>query len=200
MKKVILFSLFIVLFFSGCAGVKSNDPDKLNDALVLFTTSIQGDRWEEALSYISKDEVYSVSDGKEFKPEYQLAARRLNLSTLKQMDIYVDGTGRLVGIKKALDDTNERYKVSEEQAKVGSDLEQKEQARIQQSLEKGRRILESIEEEPAEPEVEVYTNKLTEEEKRKYGSTGELLAPEEYADENTEEAEDELYGGTDSDF
>ena len=95
---------------------------------------------------------------------------------------------------------NQRYKVSEEQAKVGSDLEQKEKARIQQSLEKGRRILEGIEEEPAEPEVEVYTNKLTEEEKRKYGSTGDLLAPEEYADENTEEAEDELYGGTDSDF
>jgi hypothetical protein len=33
---------------------------------------------------------------------------------------------------------------------------------------------------------------LTEEEKRKYGSTKELLPPEEYFDENTQEAEEIL--------
>ena len=40
--------------------------------------------------------------------------------------------------------------------------------------------------------MEVFTNKLTEDEKRKYGSTKELLPPEEYVDENTKEAEEEL--------
>ena len=103
MKKglMVLFAFLMVL--SGCAGSKSSNPDQINDALVGFTTSVQGVRWEEALKYVTEDEVYAISDGKEFKPEYQVAARRLKLSTLKQMELYVDGSGRLVGIKKAMD-------------------------------------------------------------------------------------------------
>lgn len=191
MKKglMVLFAFLMVL--SGCAGSKSSNPDQINDALVGFTTSVQGVRWEEALKYVTKDEVYAISDGKEFKPEYQVAARRLKLSTLKQMELYVDGSGRLVGIKKAMDDSNERYKMSEDQAKVGLDLEKREQERIKRRLEEGQKILEE-ESKPQEPEVEVFTNKLTEEEKRKYGSTKELLPPEEYSDENTQEAEEVL--------
>jgi len=191
MKKglMVLFAFLMVL--SGCAGSKSSNPDQINDALVGFTTSVQGVRWEEALKYVTEDEVYAISDGKEFKPEYQVAARRLKLSTLKQMELYVDGSGRLVGIKKAMDDSNERYKMSENQAKVGLDLDKKEQERIKRRLEEGQKILEE-ESKPQEPEVEVFTNKLTEEEKRKYGSTKELLPPEEYSDENTQEAEEVL--------
>jgi hypothetical protein len=191
MKKglMVLFAFLMVL--SGCAGSKSSNPDQINDALVGFTTSVQGVRWEEALKYVTEDEVYAISDGKEFKPEYQVAARRLKLSTLKQMELYVDGSGRLVGIKKAMDDSNERYKMSEDQAKVGLDLEKREQERIKRRLEEGQKILEE-ESKPQEPEVEVFTNKLTEEEKRKYGSTKELLPPEEYSDENTQEAEEIL--------
>lgn len=186
---MVLFAFLMVL--SGCAGSKSSNPDQINDALVGFTTSVQGVRWEEALKYVTEDEVYAISDGKEFKPEYQVAARRLKLSTLKQMELYVDGSGRLVGIKKAMDDSNERYKMSEDQAKVGLDLEKREQERIKRRLEEGQKILEE-ESKPQEPEVEVFTNKLTEEEKRKYGSTKELLPPEEYFDENTQEAEEIL--------
>lgn len=191
MKKGLMGLIAFLIFLSGCAGSKSSNPDQINDALVGFTTSVQGVRWEEALTYVTKDEVYAISDGKEFKPEYQVAARRLKLSTLKQMELYVDGSGRLVGIKKAMDDSNERYKMSEDQAKVGLDLDKKEQERIKRRIEEGQKILQE-ENKPQEPEVEVFTNKLTEEEKRKYGSTKELLPPEEYADENTKEAEEEL--------
>jgi len=191
MKKGLMGLVAFLMFLSGCAGSKSSNPDQINDALVGFTTSVQGVRWEEALTYVTEDEVYAISDGKEFKPEYQVAARRLKLSTLKQMELYVDGSGRLVGIKKAMDDSNERYKMSEDQAKVGLDLDKKEQERIKRRLEEGQKILEE-ESKPQEPEVEVFTNKLTEEEKRKYGSTKELLPPEEYSDENTKEAEEEL--------
>ena len=54
------------------------------------------------------------------------------------------------------------------------------QDRIKRTLERGQRIMAGEEEEASkEPEVEVITNKLTEDEKRKYGSTGELRAPEE---------------------
>jgi len=191
MKKGLMGLVAFLMFLSGCAGSKSSNPDQINDALVGFTTSVQGVRWEEALTYVTEDEVYAISDGKEFKPEYQVAARRLKLSTLKQMELYVDGSGRLVGIKKAMDDSNERYKMSEDQAKVGLDLEKREQERIKRRLEEGQKILEE-ESKPQEPEVEVFTNKLTEEEKRKYGSTKELLPPEEYSDENTQEAEEVL--------
>lgn len=45
-----------------------------------------------------------------------------------------------------------------------------------------------------EQEVEVFSNKLTDEEKRKYGSTRDLLAPEAYEDKDTEEAEEEIHG------
>lgn len=191
MKKGLMGLIAFLIFLSGCASSKSSNPDQINDALVGFTTSVQGVRWEEALTYVTKDEVYAISDGKEFKPEYQVAARRLKLSTLKQMELYVDGSGRLVGIKKAMDDSNERYKMSEGQSKVGLDLEKKEQERIKRRIEEGQKILQE-ENKPQEPEVEVFTNKLTDEEKRKYGSTKELLPPEEYADENTKEAEEEL--------
>jgi hypothetical protein len=45
----------------------------------------------------------------------------------------------------------------------------------------------------------VYSNKLTEEEKRKYGSTRDLQAPEKLNDENTEEAQEEIHGDYESD-
>ena len=95
-----------------------------------------------------------------------------------------------------MDEANERYVMSEEQAKVGTNLEEMEKQRIQRRLEEGQKILQGEEEEAkAEPEVEVFTNKLTEEEKRKYGSTRDLQAPEEYKDENTEEAEEQIFNG-----
>ena len=191
MKKGLMGLVAFLMFLSGCAGSKSSNPDQINDALVGFTTSVQGIRWEEALKYVTEDEVYAISDGKEFKPEYQVAARRLKLSTLKQMELYVDGSGRLVGNKKAMDDSNERYKMSDGQTKVGLVLGKKEEERIKRRIEQGQKILQE-ENKPQEPEVEVFTNKLTEDEKRKYGSTKELLPPEEYADENTKEAEEEL--------
>ena len=80
--------------------------------------------------------------------------------------------------------------MSEDQARWAW-ISKREQERIKRRLEEGQKILEE-ESKPQEPEVEVFTNKLTEEEKRKYGSTKELLPPEEYSDENTQEAEEVL--------
>jgi hypothetical protein len=113
------------------------------------------------------------------------------LSTMRRMQWTVDDKGRLIGVKEVLDQANTRYLVSEEQAKVGTNLEEMEKARIQRRLEEGRKILEE-EENADEPQVEVMTNRLTDEEKRKYGSTGELLAPEQYEDTNTDTAKEAL--------
>ena len=191
MKKILMGLAFFAFALVGCAGT-SDDPEALDNALVGFTSCVQGSRWQEALDYVTPDEANQISpDGYEFKPEYQVAARRLPLSTLRKA-----GRGRLVGIKAAMDEANERYVVSEEQAKVGTNLEEMEKKHIQQRLEEGQKIMQEEEQEAEqEQQVEVFTNKLTDEEKRKYGSTRDLQAPEEFKDENTEEAEEKIYNG-----
>lgn len=199
MKKILVcFAAFAALVLSACGGTKSDDPEALDNALVAFTSSVQGSRWQEALEYVTPDEADAIatSDGYEFKEEYKVAARRLPLSTLRRAGLEVDSRGRLVGIKDAMDEANERNVMSAEQAKVGTNLKQMEDERIKRRIAEGQKILQE-EEEAANQEQEeiVFSNKLTEEEKRKYGSTGELRAAEEFSDENTEAAEEQIYNG-----
>ena len=201
MKKLLLGLTFFALIFSGCAGSRSDDPEAIDSALVGFTSCVQGSRWQEALEYVNEDEARAISpDGYEFKEEYKIAARRLPLSTLRKAGLEVDGRGRLVGINDAMDEANERYVMSEEQAKVGTNLKQMEDERIKRRLEEGQKILKE-EEEAANQEQEeiVFSNKLTEEEKRKYGSTRDLQAPEAVPDADVEEAEEEIHGDYESD-
>lgn len=200
MKKLLVCLSFVAMVLSACAGSKSDDPEALDNALVGFTSSVQGSRWQEALDYVTPDEAREIasSDGYEFKEEYMTAARRLPLSTLRKAGLQVDGRGRLVGIKEAMDEANGRYVMSAEQAKVGTNLKQMEDDRIKRRLAEGQKIMQ--EEEASanqEQEVEVMSNKLTEEEKRKYGSTGELRAAEEYREEAPQpaEEEEEVYSG-----
>ena len=196
MKKFLMGLTFMVFALVGCAGT-SDDPEALDNALVAFTSCVQSSRWQEALEYVTPDEANQISsDGYDFKQESQLAARRLPLSTLRKAGLRVDGRGRLVGIKDAMDEANERYVMSEEQAKVGTNLEEMEKEHIKRRLEEGQKILKEEEEEAnQEQQVEVLSNKLTDEEKRKYGSTRDLQAPEEFRDENIEEAEEKIYNG-----
>ena len=198
MKKLLLGLTFFALIFSGCAGSRSDDPEAIDSALVGFTSCVQGSRWQEALEYVTPSEADAIatSDGYEFKDEYKTAARRLPLSTLRKAGLEVDRHGRLVGIKDAMDEANERYVMSEDQAKVGTNLKQMEDERVKRRIEQGQKILQEEEEEANQEQEEiVYSNKLTDEEKRKYGSTRDLQAPEAFEDENTQEAEETLYNG-----
>ena len=175
MKKLLILLSAISLFFLGCASTPKEDSgEALDNALVSFTSSVQSSRWQEALNYVTPDEARQIgtSDGYEFLPEYQTAASRLPLSTLRKAGLAVDSEGRLVGIKAVMDETNERYKVSEDQAKVGTNLKQMEDDRIKRRIEEGQKILQE-EEATAhqEQQVEVLTNRLTDDEKRKYGSS-----------------------------
>lgn len=201
MKKLLLGLSIFSLILSACAGSKSDDPEALDTALVGFTSCVQGSRWQEALEYVSEDEAYAISpDGYEFKEEYKIAARRLPLSTLRKAGLEVDRHGRLVGIKDAMDEANERYVMSEEQAKVGTNLKEMEDARIKRRIEEGKKVMqEEAEAANQEQEEIVYSNKLTDEEKRKYGSTRDLQAPEQYQDPDVEEAEEEIHGDYESD-
>lgn len=197
-KLMVCLSLVAMALLTACGGTKSDDPEALDNALTGFTSCVQSSRWQEALEYVTPREAEAIatSDGYEFKEEYKLAVRRLPLSTLRKAGLEVDGKGRLIGIKDAMDDANERTKMSAEQAKVGTNLKQMEDERIKRRLEQGQKIMqEEAEAANQEQEEIVFSNKLTEEEKRKYGSTGELRAAETYRDENTEQAEEELYSG-----
>ncbi len=197
-KLMVCLSMMAMVVLSACGGTLSDDPEALDNALTAFTACVQSSRWQEALQYVTPDEADAIgtSDGYEFKEDYMKAARRLPLSTLRRAGLTVDRKGRLVGIKDAMDDANERTKMSAEQAKVGTNLKQMEDERIKRRLAEGQKIMQE-EEEAANKEQEeiVFSNKLTEEEKRKYGSTGELRAAETYQDENTQQAEEELYSG-----
>ena len=126
MKKILAYLSLAALVLTGCAGSRSDDPEALDNALVGFTSCVQGSRWQEALEYVTPSEADDIatSDGYEFKDNYKTAARRLPLSTLRRAGLEVDSRGRLVGIKAAMDEANERYVMSEEQAKVGTNLKQ----------------------------------------------------------------------------
>lgn len=199
MVKKLLAGLACALFLAACAGVKSDDPDAINDALVGFTTCAQSARWSEALQYVTPSEAKQISENGTFKEEYQKAAQRLPLSTMRRMQWTVDGEGRLVGIKAVMDEANERYVVSEGQSQIGTKdyFDKQEKKRIESRLEEGRKLMEEEETRP-EQQVEVMSNKLTDEEKRKYGSTGDLQAPEEYEDAQTRAADEAFYGNSDS--
>lgn len=198
MTRRFFWGLALALLVS-CAGVKSDDPDAINDALVGFTTCVQSSRWAEALRYVTPSEANAISEGGVFMPEYQQAASRLRLSTMKRMEWSIDSKGRLIGIKALLDETNGKFVVSEGQSKIGTKeyFDKVEQRHVQQKLEEGRRIMEEEESvHNQNSEVEVMSNRLTDEEKRKYGSTGDLMAPEEYSDENTQAANESMYGSS----
>ena len=200
MKKMVLGCIFTLLLF-GCASTPPNDPTAINDALIGFTVNSQGEHWHEAILFVTPDEADEISDENGLmKQEYRVAASRLRISALRQMPWKVDSKGHLVGIKAVLDDFNRKYAVSEDEKKVGTNLEQMRQDRINRTLEKGKRIMAGEEEEAQkEPEVEVFTNKLTEEEKRKYGSTGELRKPDEATEESSSDfATDESSSATDT--
>lgn len=187
MKKILFLLSSIALYFMGCAGNKPavSEAEALDNALAIFTSCVQSSRWQEALNYVTESEASQISsDGYEFKSEYQVAARRLQLSTLRKAGLRVDSDGRLVGIKAQMDEANERYKMSENQAKVGTNLKQMEDERIKRRLEEGQKVMqEEAEAANQEQKVEVFSNKLTDEEKRKYGSTRDLLAPESVHDD-----------------
>ena len=196
MKKLLLSLSLLAMVLSACAGSKADDPDALDNALVGFTSCVQGSRWQEALEYVTSDEAEAISDGYEFKQEYMLAARRLPLSTLRKAGLGVDDKGRLIGIKAAMDEANERNKMSADQAKVGTNLKQMEDERIKRRLEQGQKIMQEEEAAASQEQEEiVYSNKLTDEEKRKYGSTGELMAPEETSVESGSDEVQEAFDG-----
>ena len=81
MKKILAYLSLAALVLTGCAGSKSDDPEALDNALVGFTSCVQGSRWQEALEYVTPNEADEIatSDGYEFKDHLE----ERTLETLK---------------------------------------------------------------------------------------------------------------------
>lgn len=182
-----ILAAWAVLVFMACAPSSQlvNDPEKTNEVLISFMTKAQADYWLEAMDNITYEERLAMMDGDQIKPEYQTAIKRVRLSAISKMEFSLDGKGRLVGVKAMLDEFNKRYTVSDQQRGVNlSEVEKARADRISKLREEGQRILDEQKNTPQAAEDEVMTNRLTDEERQKYGTTAPVEPePEPAADE-----------------
>jgi hypothetical protein len=114
-----LFMLCVALFVASCASsVASRNPEKINEAMITFVTKARAGFWREAMGVVTPNERDDMMDGGQVLPEYKEAIGRIRLSTVKNMDIGLDGKGRLVGIKDVLDESNDMMKSNAERVDI----------------------------------------------------------------------------------
>ena len=151
-RLLVLFAVFSVI---ACAGGKrasrysSADPEKVNDVMITFVQRAQAGFWKEAMENVSLEERADMMEGTNVMQEYKDAVRRIRLSTIKNMDLGLDRSGRLVGLKDLLDESNERYIASEEKVVIDpSKLEDRGALRQKREEEAARKAaLEPVKEE-----------------------------------------------------
>jgi len=150
-----LLMLFVIFSVVACAGGKrsggkySADPEKVNDVMITFVQRAQAGFWKEAMENVSLEERADMMDGPNVMQEYKDAVRRIRLSTIKNMDLGLDRSGKLVGLKDLLDESNERYIASDEKVVIDpSKLEDRGALRQKREEEAARKAaLEPVKEE-----------------------------------------------------
>jgi hypothetical protein len=112
--------LLVVFSIASCASGKAvnRDPEKVNDTMITFVQKAQAGFWKEAMNNITPEEREDMMDGGQVLPEYKEAIGRIRLSTIKNMDLGLDGKGRLVGVRDILDESNNMYVASEEKVTI----------------------------------------------------------------------------------
>jgi len=151
-RILMIFAIFLVL---ACAGGKSSggrysaDPEKTNDVMITFVQRAQAGFWKEAMENVSLSERSEMMDGVNVLQEYKDAVNRIRLSTIKNMDLSLDRSGRLVGLKDILDESNERYISSDEKVVIDpSKLEDRAALRQKREEEAAKKAeLEPVKEE-----------------------------------------------------
>jgi hypothetical protein len=105
MRRLII-CLSASLLFLACSGTRNDegarlDPDmeKLIDVLTLFVESVQGDRFEKAMGYLTVEEKSKMTDASgQVPPPVQKQLKALRLSTLANKAGVRLEKGRLTGI------------------------------------------------------------------------------------------------------
>jgi hypothetical protein len=95
------------LFLAACSGTRDAergprlepDKEKLIDALTLFVESVQGDRFEKAMGYLTPEEKSKMTDASgQVPPPVQRQLKALRLSTLAAKAGVRLEKGKLTGI------------------------------------------------------------------------------------------------------
>jgi len=147
-----LLMLFVAFTLISCASGKTvnRDPERVADKMTNFVQQAQAGFWKEAMEHITPEEREEMMDGNQVFQEYKDAVNRIRLTTINNMDLGVDGRGRLVGVKAILDRSNNAFRAVEERAKIDpSKLEDLAAKRKREEEEAKKRLLEN----PQEPET-----------------------------------------------
>lgn len=154
-----LLMLFIALSLAACAffgkSAGRSDPEKTNEAMITFVTKARAGFWNEAMEIVTPEERSDMMEDGKILPEYKEAVDRIRLSTIKNMDLSLDGRGRLVGLRDLLDESNNHVRRGEEEDKEKIDpskLKDLEAERLKKEEEDKAKTKEIIEKESAERE------------------------------------------------
>ncbi|MCL2208211.1 MAG: hypothetical protein FWB90_09020 [Fibromonadales bacterium] len=153
-----LLLLFVTFILISCASSKTvnRDPEKVNDVMVTFVEQAQAGNWKKAMEYITPEERDEMMDGSQVTQDYRDAVNRIRLSTIKNMDLGLDGKGRLVGVLDILDESNRMFQASEEKIAVDpSKLEDLSVKRRKEEEAAKKKMLENSSE-PEKSEWDVY--------------------------------------------
>jgi uncharacterized protein YjiS (DUF1127 family) len=112
--------LLAVLLVVGCASGRtvSRDPEKTTDVMITFVQKAQAGFWKDAMANVTPEEREEMMEDGQVMPEYRDAVNRIRLSTVKNMDLGLDGKGRLVGLINILDESNSMYRASDEKVEI----------------------------------------------------------------------------------
>ena len=169
MLRVLL--LLIVLSLVSCATSRNRDPERVNDVMITFVQRAQAGFWKEAMENITPEEREDMMEGNQVMQEYKDAVNRIRLSTIKNMDLGLDGRGRLVGVKEILDESNNMVRAAEEKIAVDpSKLEDLSIKRMKEEEESKKRFQKEAQVEE-KSEWDIYYSKPG-------GSSSEDEAPE----------------------
>lgn len=83
----------------GRSAVSDTDKEKLIDVLTLFVESVQGDRFEKAMGFLTQEEKGKMTDASgQVPPAVQKQLKALRLSTLAAKQGVALEKGKLAGI------------------------------------------------------------------------------------------------------
>jgi len=152
-----LLALLMVFSLVACPGssVRRN-PEKTNEVMITFVQQAQAGFWKEAMENVTPAERREMMDGEgHVLPEYRDAVKRIRMSTIRNMDLGLDGKGRLVGIIDVLDESNNFYRASDESVVIDpSKLEDLSIKRKKREEEEAKLMLEESREQTEKTETE----------------------------------------------
>ena len=166
-----LLILFAVLLVVACASSTVNrDPEKTNEVMITFVTRARAGFWGEAMQHVTPQEREDMMEDGQVMPEYREAVSRIRLSTIRNMELGLDGKGRLVGLKDILDESNDMYRANADRVELDStkfeDLSVKERKRQQEEAERRQKEQEEQEtqtEQEKEQDSESFLERLLQE-------------------------------------